>query len=194
MNFNISKKEIRDTILDIRKSFDIDYLNRLSTVICNRILKQAAYINCKNLVLYMPINNEVNLDILMNQALKDGKCVWLPRVIDKNMEFYSYNKETKLAKGAYGILEPDSNVILTPDDNTLIIMPGAAFSEDMGRIGYGGGYYDTYLSKHTHCKTIAVCYNFQILPMIPMDDHDIRPDMIISDDNIFTNNTNKGDT
>ncbi|MBQ9935929.1 MAG: 5-formyltetrahydrofolate cyclo-ligase [Lachnospiraceae bacterium] len=188
MNLNISKKEIRDTILDIRKSFDTDYLNRLSTVICNRVLKQEAYISCKDLVLYMPINNEVNLDILMKQAFKDGKNIWMPRIINKNMEFYRYSKNIKLIKGTYGILEPDTDEILVPNDNTLIIMPGAAFSEDMGRIGYGGGYYDKYLSKHKYCKTIAVCYNFQIMPMLPMDEHDIKPDIIISDDNIFTKN------
>lgn len=185
MNFNISKKEIRDTILDIRKSFDKEYLNRLSNVICNRVIKQEAYINCKNLVLYMPINNEVNLDILMNKGFQDNKRIWIPKVLNKNMEFYRITKDTKLIKGAYGILEPDCEEILIPDNNTLIIMPGAAFSEDLGRIGYGGGYYDKYLSKHTCCKTIAVCYNFQIMPMIPMDEHDIRPDIIISDDNIF---------
>lgn len=182
----ISKKEIRDTILDIRKSFDTDYLGRLSTVICNRVLKQDVYFNCKDIVLYMPINNEVNLDIIMQDALNQGKSIWLPRIINKNMEFYRCTKETKLIKGAYGILEPDTEEILQPNSDTLIIMPGAAFSEDMGRIGYGGGYYDKYLSKHPCCKTIAVCYNFQVLPMVPMDEYDIRPDMIISDDNIFT--------
>lgn len=188
MNLNISKKEIRDTVLEIRKSFDTDYLNRLSIVICNRVLKQDSYANCKNLVLYMPINNEVNLDILLEKGFQDSKNIWLPRVINKNMAFYRYTKDTQLIAGAYGILEPNSDEILFPDENTLIIMPGAAFSEDMGRIGYGGGYYDKYLSKHSCCKTIAVCYSFQIMPMIPMDDHDIKPDMIISDDNIFTKN------
>ncbi len=184
---NISKKEIRDTVLDIRRSFDKDYLNRLSTVICNRVIKQQVYKDCKDLVLYMPVNNEVSLDILMDDALTQGKNVWLPRVINKNMEFYRYTRDTALIKGAYGIPEPNTEEILTPDNQTLIIMPGAAFSEDMGRIGYGGGYYDRYLSKHPYCSTIAVCYNFQIMPMIPMEDHDIRPDMIISDDNIFFN-------
>ncbi len=186
MNLNISKKEIRDTVLDIRKSFDTGYLDRLSTIICNRVIKQNSYTNCKDLVLYMPINNEVNLDILLNKGFHDGKNIWLPRIINKNMEFYKYTSEIQLIKGAYGILEPDSEEILVPDNNTLIIMPGAAFSEDMGRIGYGGGYYDRYLSKHPYCQTIAVCYSFQIMPMIPMDEYDIRPDMIISDDNIFS--------
>ena len=181
----ISKKEIRDTILDIRKSFDTDYLSRLSTVICNRVLKQDMYTSCKDIVLYMPINNEVNLDIIMNEALDKGKNIWIPRIINKTMEFFRYKKDTELIKGAYGILEPNTDEVLNPDTNTLIIMPGAAFSEDMGRIGYGGGYYDRYLANHPYCKTIAVCYNFQILPMVPMDELDIRPDMIISDDNIF---------
>ncbi|MBQ8165970.1 MAG: hypothetical protein IJZ96_02920 [Lachnospiraceae bacterium] len=75
MTFNISKKEIRDTVLAIRKSFDTDYLDRLSTVICNRILKQPMHADCKDLVLYMPINNEVNLEIIMKQAFEDGKNV-----------------------------------------------------------------------------------------------------------------------
>ncbi|MBQ8412105.1 MAG: 5-formyltetrahydrofolate cyclo-ligase [Lachnospiraceae bacterium] len=181
----ISKKEIRDTVLDIRKSFDSEYLSRLSKVICNRILKQDLYVNAKDIVLYMAINNEVDLDILLKDAFEHNKNVWLPKVINKNMEFYRYTKDTELKAGMYGILEPDSGDILEPEDNTLIIMPGVAFSKDKGRIGYGGGYYDKYLASHPCCKTIAVCYNFQIMPALPVDEHDIRPDMIISDDNIF---------
>ncbi len=181
----VSKKEIRDIILDIRKSFDTTYLNTLSEIICKRVIKQPTYEAAKNLVLYMPINNEVCLDILMTDGFSRGKSIWLPRVIDKQMDFFSYTEATKLLTGAYNIKEPDSDIILTPDENTLIIMPGAAFSEDMGRIGYGGGYYDKYLSKHTCCKTIAVGYNFQILPMVPMEEQDVKPDIIITDQSIF---------
>lgn len=181
----VSKKEIRDIVLDIRKSFDKSYLDTLSQIICKRVIKQDLYKKCKNIVLYMPINNEVSLDLLLEDAFSSGKNVWLPRVRDNNMQFYKYTRETELITGAYNIKEPDSEEILTPDDKTLIIMPGAAFSEAMGRIGYGGGYYDRYLSVHNCCKTIAVCYNFQVLPMVPMDEHDVKPDIIITDDNIF---------
>lgn len=181
----VSKKEIRDTVSDIRKSFDGEYLSKLSQIICNRIIKQDVYVNAENIVLYMAVNNEVNLNVLIDDAFERDKKVWLPRVINKNMDFYRYIRNAKLKKGMYGILEPDSVEILKPDDNTLIIMPGVAFSEDRCRIGYGGGYYDRYLAGHPNCKTIAVCYNFQIMPFIPADKHDIRPDMVISDDNIF---------
>ena len=181
----VSKKEIRDIVLDIRKSFDEAYLDTLSQIICNRVIKQDVYKECTDIALYMPINNEVSLDLLLEDAFSSGKNVWLPRVRNKNMEFYRYTRETKLITGAYNIQEPDSEEILTPDDKTLIIMPGAAFSEAMGRIGYGGGYYDSYLNVNNCCKTIAVCYNFQVLPMVPMDEHDVKPDMIITNDNIF---------
>lgn len=181
----VSKKEIRDIVLDIRKNFDESYLNTLSQIICKRVINQEEYIECKDIVLYMPINNEVSLDLILEDAFKNNKNVWLPRIRDKKMEFYRYTKDTKLITGAYNIKEPDSDEILVPDDKTLIIMPGAAFSEKLGRIGYGGGYYDRYLSVHRCCKTIAVCYNFQIMPMVPMDEHDVKPDMIITNDNIF---------
>ncbi len=180
-----TKKEIRDTVLDIRKSFDVNSLKIYSKIICNRVIKQQIYIDADNIALYMPISNEVWLDELLQDAYQKGKKVWLPRVIDKTMNFYSYPKDSELIKGAYNIMEPASDEELIPTDNTLIIMPGAAFSKDRARIGYGGGYYDKYLCVHPECKTIAVCYNFQILPWIPTDEHDIKPNIIISNEDII---------
>jgi 5-formyltetrahydrofolate cyclo-ligase len=96
------------------------------------------------------------------------------------MEFYIYDEATALINGAYNILEPASDEILEPDSDTLIIMPGAVFSKDKKRIGYGGGYYDRYLAEHPECKTIAVAYNFQILDEIPYEEHDMCPDLIVN--------------
>ena len=81
----------------------------------------------------------------------------------------------RLTKSAFGIPEPEGNTAerLSPHSSALVIMPGAVFSVKKDRIGYGGGYYDRFLAGRDGCKTIAVCYDFQIKDDIPADKHDI---------------------
>ncbi len=181
----MNKKDIRDSVLFLRNSLDKKEALYISRGICNDITDLDVYDNADNICLYMSINNEVDLTYLMEQSFKDGKKVWLPRVIDKQMQFYRYDKDTKFKEGAYGIKEPDSDEVLVPDEKTLIIMPGAVFSEDKKRIGYGGGYYDKYLSKHPECQTVAVCYELQIFPDIPSEDYDIKPQVIVTEERII---------
>ena len=97
------------------------------------------------------------------------------------MDFFKFDRSTPLSEGSYKILEPESDIMLEPDDRTLILIPGVAFSLDGGRIGYGGGYYDIYLEQHYLSKKIAVGYDFQIVDELPIEEHDIKPDFIISE-------------
>jgi 5-formyltetrahydrofolate cyclo-ligase len=175
------KKLLRKEILAKRSAMTADEVLKQSRRICENVICSKFYKSCKKLCLYMPIRNEVDVRLLLEAAWDDGKQVYLPKVLpDDYMEFYSYNESTALISGAYNILEPDSKEILVPDSDTLIIMPGAVFSKDNKRIGYGGGYYDRYLAKHPECKTIAVAYDFQILEHIPYEEHDVCPDVVIN--------------
>ena len=178
----MTKKDIRDSVLGLRKALDKNEVQYISRGICYEITELDLYKYATDVCLYMSIKNEVDLTSLLKQCFKDNKNVWLPRVIDKNMDFYSYEEDTPLISGAYDIKEPNSDKKLNPNDKTLIIMPGAVFSEDKKRIGYGGGYYDKYLFEHPGCHTIAVCYEFQVFFDIPTDEHDIKPDLIITED------------
>jgi 5-formyltetrahydrofolate cyclo-ligase len=175
------KKLLRKEILAKRSAMTADEVLKQSRCICENVICSTFYKSCKNLCLYMPIRNEVDVRLLLEPAWADKKQAYLPKVLPEDyMEFYSYNESTALISGAYNILEPDSKDILVPDSDTLIIMPGAVFSKDNKRIGYGGGYYDRYLAKHPECKTIAVAYDFQILEHIPYEEHDVCPDVVIN--------------
>ena len=184
------KKEIRKNILQRRKALDQETVRRLSCMICEKISGLKAYKTAEDLCLYMPINNEVDVTLLIEPAIAAGKRIWLPRVIEqdgsKEMDFFHYDKTTSLTEGPYHIREPRSEQKLIPHEKTLILMPGAVFSEKRDRIGYGGGYYDRYLSQHPVCRTVAPCYDFQILPEIPAELHDIRPQMVVSPQRIIT--------
>lgn len=188
LNFK-SKSELRKQILSERRKLDKVTITHLSKEICTRVIAMDLYKSAQDICLYMPINNEADASLLIDDSINLGKRVWLPRVHGDTMDFYYYGRDVALDEGSYGIQEPQSDRILVPDENTLIIMPGAVFSENCDRIGYGGGYYDKYLSKYPMCKTAAICYDFQILKEIPADRHDIKPLYIVSEGHTYSADT-----
>lgn len=177
-----TKKELRKSILKKRASMSRESVEKFSQIICNRLTESDIYKSAENICLYIPIKNEVEVTYIIDAAIDNGKRIWLPRIIEDTMEFYHYDRSvTLIPDHRYNIPEPQSDRRLIPDNKTLIIMPGAVFSVKRDRIGYGGGYYDRYLSKYPICRTAAVCYNFQIVDNIPSDVHDVKPDVIVSE-------------
>lgn len=181
----MDKKEIRKKVLKERSALREKRVMELSERICSKLRELKCYKMARDICLYMPVNNEVNVILLAETAEREGKRIWLPKVEGKIMEFYLFSIGDELTEGAFGIKEPKPVHMLKPSEDTLIIMPGAVFSKNRDRIGYGGGYYDRYLEKHRKCKTAAVCYGFQIFEDIPNEEHDIKPDILISEKDVF---------
>lgn len=174
------KRDLRKKILGQRVAMTKQQVSEYSEIICQKIREHSIYQTSRDLCLYMPIRNEVDVTFLINPAREAGKKIWLPKIINDKMDFYFYDNNTGLTEGAYHIPEPLSECKLIPDKYTLIIMPGAVFSANHDRIGYGGGYYDRYLAAYSICRTLAVCYDFQIVPDFLGEAHDIKPEDVIS--------------
>jgi 5-formyltetrahydrofolate cyclo-ligase len=176
-----TKNELRKMILEQRKKLSEEDVYELSEQICNKVKELQVYKEAEDICLYMPANNEVDVTFLIEDAWNAGKSVWLPKTSGRRMDFFKFDSTTPLSEGAYKILEPVSDVMLDPDEKTLVLMPGVAFSMEGGRIGYGKGYYDIYLEQHYLSKKIAGGYDFQIVDDLPIEEHDIKPDFIISE-------------
>ena len=94
------------------------------------------------------------------------------------MRFLRFDGTTPVALGYKGIPEPLSGEI-ADDRDALVLMPGLAFDPQGHRMGYGGGFYDRFLAREPH-PTIALCYDFQLLPDLPVQAHDIPVDAVLS--------------
>ncbi len=175
------KKRLRREVLTLRHAMTTEEILERSSVICEKILGMREVAAAKEICLYMPINNEVDVSLMVERLRSIGKKLYLPRVNGHNMHFFAYESNTRLAPGGFGILEPWDSEQLVAGEDTLIIMPGAVFSEDCDRVGYGGGYYDRYLKKHPEAKTIAVAYAFQVQKSIPVNEQDVRPESLITE-------------
>jgi len=182
-----TKKEIRKHIKYMKNLMDpLEVINK-STLIGNLFMKQEEYKKAQSIYIYVNYNQEVITTGIIKDSLKAGKNVYVPKVQDDIIRFYQINSfEDDLAPGAYGILEPTSNLADDSRDG-LLIMPGLAFDRKFHRVGYGGGFYDKYLAlPNSHIK-LALAYNFQIFDLIATDELDMKVDIIITQDLVIRN-------
>ena len=171
-----SKKQLRTKILQIRDALTEEQRQIDSAKITEKVLASEEYQNSKIILTYASFRSEVNTFLLMEQAIKDGKKVYVPRIEEevqedgtrvKSMEFYQILSTDELQEGYWGVPEPEAEVermfsigtnktednILQEENgislvksSLLIILPGAVFDKNGNRIGYGGGFYDRYLA------------------------------------------------
>ena len=150
-----------------------------SNIICNKIINSQFYKESKCIYCYMAIQNEVDLSLVIRDALLADKTVAVPKVVNKNgqMYFAAINKNDKFENGLYNIPEPSNSKIAPSAD--LILVPGVVFSTKGERIGQAGGFYDRYL-RNSGCHSIGVAYDFQVFDEIPTELHDVPVNEIIS--------------
>lgn len=142
-------------------------------------LQSRQYRDAKTVYGYMPYNQEVRTVPILEQALADGKRVAVPKVYGEEMRFIYVTDFDGMEKSDFGIPEPVSDGPVADDPTALVLMPGLAFDKDGHRVGYGGGFYDKFLEAEPNHPTVALCYDFQVLPQIPVDDYDIPVDLVL---------------
>ena len=179
-----TKKEIRHKIIRLRKEMDPLVWQQTTNTITETVINHPLFLEATDIYCYANYNGETGTLAIMEEAWKLGKSVWFPRVEGSEMNFYLVEQKEDLQPGAYGILEPTGEYKADGYDG-LLIMPGVAFDEECHRIGYGGGFYDRFLEKYPEVCRVAVGFSFQILPEVPTEPTDIRPQVIVTEENIY---------
>ena len=175
----MDKKELRRTIREKKRAMTEDEIESHSAKLAQLLYASEAYRNAKTIYGYLPYNQEVRTVPMLEQALRDGKRVAVPKVFGDEMKFLYLEDLTKVAKGYAGIPEPIADEPEARDDSALVLMPGLAFDPQGHRIGYGGGFYDKFLAAEPNHPTLALCYDFQLLPELETEEHDIPVDTVL---------------
>ena len=166
------KAELRKKILQEMKALSQEQKQAMDRALTERFLQHPFYQEAKIIATYLSFPHEFQTQELIEQALKDGKKVLIPKTYPKGrMEFVVYNPQ-QLAKTSFGLLEPQGDLeVVEPSQIDLIHVPGLAFTTEGYRIGYGGGYYDRYL-EHFTGHTLSTVYPCQIQEF-NFENHDI---------------------
>jgi 5-formyltetrahydrofolate cyclo-ligase len=185
------KQDIRKKILDHREAIDTDIRKQWDENILNNLIKSDWYKKANTIFAFVSFKSEADTHKIIKYSIQDQKTVCVPRIKSKQkgIEIFKIDSFDQLENGYFGILEPiESCPVINSKDIDLILMPGVAFDRQGGRVGYGAGFYDRFLSNmNNNVDKIAVAYHFQILDNIPMDEHDVRIDGIVTEEeSIFT--------
>lgn len=176
----MDKKKIRKQVFAGRRRLSQSELEEKSRVICEKIMETAAWKEAPCVYAYMDCKGEVCMRTLLEAAWAQGKRVAVPKVFGQEMRFFYISSYEEVAPGYYDIPEPVGGEEAFCE-TALMIMPGVAFDERLHRCGYGGGFYDRFLSIHKDLTTIAPAFDFQIVPEVPAEPFDLSPQMLVTE-------------
>lgn len=176
---NLSKQALRAAIREKKRAMDPADLHTRSEALCRMVLSSPAYRRAEAIYGYVPFNQEVDIRPLLHRALAEGKRVALPKCYGKELRFLWVTDLTQVRPSAFGAPEPVSDGPIAREKTALVLVPGLAFDRRGYRIGYGGGFYDRFLAQEPEHPTIALCYDFQLLPQLEAESHDIPVDTIL---------------
>lgn len=175
----MDKKELRKQIRELKRAMTEEQIVSASQRLGELFLASEYYQNAKTIYGYLPYNQEVRTVPMLEQAIKDGKRVAVPKCYGDEMRFIYMDDLTKVENGYANIPEPIEDGPVADDKTALVLMPGMAFTKKGDRMGYGGGFYDKFLAAEPDHPTLALCYAFQMVENLPTEQYDIPVDCVL---------------
>ncbi len=189
----MNSRDLRKNCLQSRnKLFPAERRDKSSAItryfLADRLIQEAEHIFS-----YIHFRSEVETLEMVHKLLQSGITVSVPVTLQEESRLLAVqitDPDSQLAPGCYGIPEPTSQQVAraTVDPTTIdtVIVPGSVFDLNGGRMGYGGGYYDRFLSRSTPTATrIGFCYQSQMVDRVPMQPHDEYMDFVITEQGIY---------
>ena len=175
----MDKKELRREIREKKRAMSEAQIEESSRLLGEKFAACPQYKSAKTVYGYLPYNQEVRTVPILERALADGKRVAVPKVYGDEMRFIYMTDLSFVEKSEMGIPEPVADGPVADDPTALVLMPGLAFDPQGHRIGYGGGFYDKFLANEPGHPTVALCYEFQMLPELETEEFDIPVDCVL---------------
>ena len=175
----MDKKALRKAIRQQKAAMTPEQIEKASAELCRQFLATEQYQKATTVYGYLPYNQEVRTEPILEHALRDGKQVAVPKIFGDKMEFIYLSGLDAVAPGYAGIPEPVADEPVARDATALVLMPGIAFDKSGHRVGYGGGYYDRYLAREPGHPTVALCYGFQLFESLDTEEFDVPVDLVL---------------
>lgn len=176
----LNKNELRQEIRLQKLSRSLYQNARESEDITQKLLAHPMVKSSRCILLYHPLNDEVDTKPLINILAEQGKTILLPKVTgEESMELRTFRTCKDMKEGGFHIMEPTGPIFNNYPEIDLALIPGMSFDSQGNRLGRGKGYYDRFLKHLPHTYKIGICFEFQKREHIPTTDQDVKMDEII---------------
>ena len=189
------KAELRRKYRAIRTELPPECKQEMDRQVLRRVRNLWQYRENDTLLVYVSTAIEVDTRALIEAALADGKRVAVPRCVPgtRNMEFYYIGGIDELEPGTFGVLEPvvEKHEKMTDFSRGLCIVPALCYDWSGFRLGYGGGYYDRFLSNFGGCM-IGIGYSSCVRRALPHGRFDRPVELIVTEKYLRKTNRREG--
>ena len=187
-----NKTNLRTQILKLRNTLTDDQIKEFSAIIQNKIIKLKVFKRAKIIHIYKHFGSEVMTDRLIEAGFIANKKIIVTQTLPKGqMRHFEIFAHTAFEQDRFGISYPSEDFInncihfdiCKLDKDDLVIVPLVAFDIQNNRIGYGGGYYDRFLSQlNPKVTKIGLAFGCQQVTKIMSQDFDVILDRIITNE------------
>ena len=185
MNDNVKdvKKKLRNQYKQYRLALPADVKADYDKRICDALMQMVSFRYSETILMYAPLEGEIDVMPIAEKALELGKKVAFPRCVEepRNLDFKYVSSIDELRSGSYSIAEPTEDMESVTDfSRSVCIIPGVVFDVEGYRVGYGKGYYDRFLAAYDGTK-FGLAYSECIINAVPRGRFDRHVDILISE-------------
>jgi 5-formyltetrahydrofolate cyclo-ligase len=188
----MDRKILRKRVLAGRDAIPEQERKKRSAAITEKVLQLKEFQAAQTIFAYVSFRSEVSTEQLIIQSLSLGKRIAVPLTITENFLLKPYlisDPEKDLSPGYCDIPEPDPTRLqsVSPVDIDLIILPGSVFDPCGGRLGYGGGYYDRFISLQApQALRVGVAFEEQVVSVVPVEEHDQPVHILVTEERVIS--------
>lgn len=178
----MEKSALRKSLLERRETMTKNKIKLDSEIISDELISYIQDNSVNTVHIYYPLEQEISTIEVIEYCLKNKVKVVISKTLKERKLIHLELKSLKKMKpGIFGTMHPSPETEYTGNYD-LIVVPAIGFDHNKNRLGFGAGYYDSFLKNHKKATKIGVAFNYQLIQEIPAEKHDIRMDIIITPD------------
>ncbi len=189
----MNRNTLRKTKLAARDQLQPSQRHEKSKQIQSLLITHPVITAANHLFIYVHFRSEVETMSLINQLLEAGKTISVPVTLLKQSRLLAVqitDPQNQLQPGCYGIPEPNpaqiAEATVNPTTIDTVLIPGSVFDQTGGRLGYGGGFYDRFLTESApQASRVGLAFELQMADQVPMQSHDQYMDFLITEQQIY---------
>jgi 5-formyltetrahydrofolate cyclo-ligase len=181
----LKKQKLRTELLDTRRDLSKEFVFSKSLQVIEKLITLQEYKLAKSVMFYVSLEKEVlTIDLLKKELEKNDKKIIVPIINDKIIVASRLKCFSDLKQNKFKIFEPE-NFEKFDSKIDIILIPGVGFDKKGSRIGFGKGYYDKFLFNKNDSLKIGLCFEECIVDAIPLEEHDVLVDIVITEKNVY---------